>query len=302
MTDFSGGSWRSLITGDTVSAIPDSAIDYFEDGNLNNYEGDLDAFSITSNSLSGQYSLLMNSDPFVVSLSLSGLDKYPVKGDIVSTTPDNTVATIPDNTVAHYDASQLSLNDGDTVSVWPDEQGDNDLDTQTGSPTYVESGINGNPAIAFNGDGLEGTGFSVTQPNTTYVVFEYQSDFDGGRVLSGVSERQLTVWARDGGKWRTYAGMGDYVVGSTDIGIQQMTTVFDGGNSIIREDGVETAVGDLGYKDLGGLSVGYDSYGYDNFGNRNYADAYVSEIVIVNSGSVDLDFETQLLEKWGITA
>ena len=63
-------------------AIPDR-IDYFEDGNLNNYEGDLDAFSITSNSLSGQYSLLMDSDPFVKSSSLSGLDNYPVKGDIV---------------------------------------------------------------------------------------------------------------------------------------------------------------------------------------------------------------------------
>ena len=73
----------------------------------------------------------------------------------------DTVSTIPDNTVAHYDASQLSLDDGDTVSVWPDEQGDNDLDTQIGSPTYVESGINGNPAIAFDGDGLEGTGLSV---------------------------------------------------------------------------------------------------------------------------------------------
>ena len=84
MTDFSGGSWRSLITGDTVS--------------------------------------------------------------------------LPDNTVAHYDASQLSLNDGDTVSVWPDEQGDNDLDIQTGSPTYVESGINGNPAIAFDDDALEALG------------------------------------------------------------------------------------------------------------------------------------------------
>ena len=52
-------------------AIPDR-IDYFEDGNLNNYEGDLDAFSITSNSLSGEYSLLMDSDPFIEILSLSG--------------------------------------------------------------------------------------------------------------------------------------------------------------------------------------------------------------------------------------
>ena len=210
------------------------------------------------------------------------------------------LSAIPDKTVAHYDASQLSLNDGDTVSVWPDEQGDNDLDIQTGSPTYVESGINGNPAIAFDGygDGLEGTGFSVTQPNTTYVVFEYQSGFDDGRLLSGVSERQITAWADpDGNNWRNYGGPGLSIVGSNDIGIQQMTAVFDGANSSIREDGVETAVGDAGTNDLDGLSVGYDSYRDDY-----YADAYVSEIVLVNSGSVDLDFENQLLEKWGITA
>jgi hypothetical protein len=203
--------------------------------------------------------------------------------------------TIPDNTVAHYDASQLSLNDGDTVSVWPDELGDNDLDIQTGSPTYVESGINGNPAIAFNGDGLEVTGLSVTQPNTTYVVFEYQSG-SSGRVLSGVSERQVTAWfegSQNG--WYTFAG--NSLKASTGIGIQQMTAVFDGANSIIREDGVETAVGDAGTRDLGGLSVGYDPYT-----DVYYADAYVSEIVIVNSGSVDLDFENQLLDKWGITA
>ena len=204
--------------------------------------------------------------------------------------------TLPDNTVAHYDASQLSLDDGDTVSVWPDEQGDNDLDTQTGSPTYVESAINGNPAIAFDGDGLEGTGLSVTQPNTTYVVFEYQSGFDNGRVLSGVSERQMTAWASSSrNNWFTYAG--NILDGSTDLDIQQMTAVFDGANSSIRENGVETGVGDPGADDLGGLSVGYDS-----FKDRHYADAYVSEIVIVNSGSVDLDFENQLLEKWGITA
>ena len=224
-------------------------------------------------------------------MTIVGLDSLP------EVTLSEVDISPPDNTVAHYDASQLSLDDGDTVSVWTDEQGDNDLDTQTGSPTYVESGINGNPAIAFNGDGLEVTGLSVTQPNTTYVVFEYQSGFDGGRVLSGVSERQLTAWA-DGSsqnKWRTHAGRN--LNGTTDIGIQQMTAVFDGDNSIIRENGVETSVGDAGTNDLGGLSVGYDA-----FDDSNYADAYVSEIVVVNSGSVDLDFETQLLEKWGITA
>jgi len=204
--------------------------------------------------------------------------------------------TLPDNTVAHYDASQLSLNNGDTVSVWPDEEGDNDLDIQTGSPTYLESGINGYPAIAFDGDALEVTGLSVTQPNTTYVVFEYQSGFDAGRLLSGVSKHQLVLWAASSNEnWKTYAG--DSLNSTSDIGIQQMTAVFDGANSSIRENGVETAVGDAGNNDLGGLSVGYDSYR-----NDYYVDAYVSEIVVVNSGSVDLDFENQLLEKWGITA
>ena len=219
----------------------------------------------------------------------------------------SSLSAIPDNTVAHYDASQLSLNDGDTVSVWTDEQGDYDLYTQTGSqtgsPTYVESGINGNPAIAFDGDGdgLEVAGLSVTQPNTTYLVFEYHSGWDDGRVLSGVSERQITAWTDPSrNNWVTNAG--NSLSASTDIGIQQMTAVFDGTNSIIREDGVETAVGDAGTNDLGGLSVGYDAWLFDTYGSRRYADAYVSEIVVVNSGSVDLDFENQLLEKWGITA
>ena len=212
---------------------------------------------------------------------------------------------IPDNTVARYDASQLSLNDGDTVSVWPDEQGDNDLDTPTGSPTFVESGINGRPAIAFDGvgDGLESTGVSVTQPNTTYVVFEYQGGFNDGRVLSGVSKRQITPEAdQSSNRWSIHGGQG-LVFGTQDINIQQMTAVFDGANSIIREDGVEIAVGDGGTNELDGLSVGYDAYGYNiGEGSKFYSDAYVSEIVIVNSGSVDLDFETQLLQKWGVTA
>jgi hypothetical protein len=222
--------------------------------------------------------------------------RYKLKIGTEETLIVEVLPAIPDHTVAHYDASQLSLDDGDTVSVWPDEQGDNDLDTQIGSPTYVESGINGNPAIAFDGDGLEVAGLSVTQPNTTYVVFEFHSGWDDSRVLSGVSERQLTAWASpQGDKWGTHAG--DNLFGSDDLGIQQMTAVFDGANSSIRENGVETGVGDPEAEDLGGLSVGYDAWkdGY-------YADAYVSEIVIVNSGSVDLDFETHLLEKWGITA
>ena len=58
MTDFSGGSWRSLITGDTVSAIPDS--EDFEHNDLTaNYGGDTGAFSIQTGTVQeGNYALL----------------------------------------------------------------------------------------------------------------------------------------------------------------------------------------------------------------------------------------------------
>ena len=58
MTDFSGGSWRSLITGDEVSAISDS--EDFEHNDLTaNYGGDTGAFSIQTGTVQeGNYALL----------------------------------------------------------------------------------------------------------------------------------------------------------------------------------------------------------------------------------------------------
>ena len=62
MTDFSGGSWRSLITGDTVSTIPDS--EDFEHNDLTaNYGGDTGAFSIQTGTVQeGNYALFGDDD------------------------------------------------------------------------------------------------------------------------------------------------------------------------------------------------------------------------------------------------
>ena len=198
MTDFSGGSWRSLITGDTVYTIPDR-IDYFEDGNLNNYEiepgysrGDLDAFSITSNELSGQYSLLMNSDPFAVSLSLSGLDKYPVKGDIV-----------------RYIARSDEGNGDIGVMIGADAGGggvSGDINVQDGQLRLLERiGSNSKQTVSVSLSAnqtyegvLEWHDGSGSEPEDTIVFTAYEWDGSRGAEVGGLS-RQVSAASGNSG-------------------------------------------------------------------------------------------------------
>ena len=56
---------------------------------------------------------------------------------------------IPDSGLQHdYDATALTLNDGDSVDTLPDNQGSNDL---SGSGTFDADGINGQPAVFYDG-------------------------------------------------------------------------------------------------------------------------------------------------------
>lgn len=56
--------------------------------------------------------------------------------------------------VAHYDATELSLSDGDSVDTWPDMSGIGNTATQSDSakqPTYQATRIGGQPAVTFDG-------------------------------------------------------------------------------------------------------------------------------------------------------
>ena len=96
MVDFTGGTWRSLVDGAEISAIPDSEVDSFEqyepggDNNLSdNYFGDTGNFEIHTDSDpvspiydSTQSLHVEESDGTNVAIgSQTGLDNYPEVGD-----------------------------------------------------------------------------------------------------------------------------------------------------------------------------------------------------------------------------
>ena len=81
MVDFTGGTWRSLIDGSEVSAIPDTDIAQFESGTLHpSFEGDAGDFVVNSDPplLTGDFSVKETSgDGGKYIHSRSGLDNYP---------------------------------------------------------------------------------------------------------------------------------------------------------------------------------------------------------------------------------
>ena len=198
MTDFSGGSWRSLITGDTVSAIPDSAIDYFEDENLNNYDVLSDALSITSNSLSGEYSLLMNSDPLVEISSLSGLDDYPVKGDIVR------YIVRSDEGNGGIEAVIGADSGGGVSGVINVRDGDLKLVERIGgqSPQTVSVSLSANQTYEGVLEWHDGSG---SEPEDTFVFTVYEWDGSRGAEVGGLS---MQVSAASGNSGVGFIGYG----------------------------------------------------------------------------------------------
>ena len=168
------------------NAIADR-IDYFEDGNLNNYEiepgysrGDLDTFSITSNSLSGEYSLLMNTGAFVVNLSLSGLDKYPVKGDIVryiarSDEGNGTIGAVIGADSGGGVSGHINVRDGELR-----------LAERFGDTSTVSVSLSANQTYEGVLEWHDGSG---SEPEDTFVFTAYEWDGSRGAEVGGLSNQ-----------------------------------------------------------------------------------------------------------------
>jgi hypothetical protein len=92
---------------------------------------------------------------------------------------------LPPSTVAHFDATLLSLNDGDPVTTWPDQISGNDA-TDVNPPTFRSSGINGNSAIEFDGtnDEMEANIGTFNQPLTFGIVYKLNSTSGANNILT----------------------------------------------------------------------------------------------------------------------
>jgi len=211
-------------------------------------------------------------------------------------------SAIPDSEDLHarYDATTLSLSDGDSVSTWGDETGNGHDLTAGTAATYKTDVINSNPVVRFDGadDFLDVAFSSLSQPNHIFIVFQLLSssgsDFDRMHDSENANGH---IWESDSsGNWRMWSG--DGVVGSeADTNPHIASQLYNETNSTLRIDGSQDGSGDVGSNPLDGFRVGADADG------ENHANVDVGEILIYpqDKSAVDSEVENYLSDKWGIT-
>jgi hypothetical protein len=214
--------------------------------------------------------------------------------------------TIPDSVVGQFDATQLSLNDGSSVSTWPDISGENNDVTAGTAPTYRTSALNGNPAVEFDGvdDFLDGSTATYSSPRTVIAALEelstggsYACIFDG----ESTSTHRSLINRTDNPSGEGYALACNNILTSSTTGYGEQTIstfIVDGTDSVIRKNGTDIASGDVGTPSISGFTVGARGDGL------NLINAYVGELRVYDAdlratGELSSE-ESALSDKWGI--
>jgi len=211
------------------------------------------------------------------------------------------LSPIPDSEDLHarYDATELALTDGDSVSTWADETG-NGYDLTAGTaPSYQASEINSNPAVAFdkaNSEFLDVDFSALSQPNTIFAVIRTDS--------VGENER---IWdSSTGVNDHSFYGSGsptDYAInagvnlrdGAINTNNHIFTALYNGSSSVLRIDGSDAVSGDAG-------TTALDGYRLASLANGRYGSITVGEILIypADKSSIQGDVESYLSDKWGV--
>lgn len=205
---------------------------------------------------------------------------------------------------AHYDATEISASDGDTISTWPDEIDGHDLTTGT-APTYRTNIIDGNPIVRFDRSNLDFLNVdfaTVSQPVHYFVVYRVNKLGDGyGAYLDSsddtTSSRQkigvnidVSAWGLDAGNLITG--------GSTDTSDFHISTSLFASTSKHRVDGSEVISGDAGSDGQEGLTVGSGRAHTLSSG----IGVDIGEILMypMDKSDIQSDVEQYLSDKWGI--
>jgi len=214
-------------------------------------------------------------------------------------------SAIPDSGDLHarYDATELSLNDGNSVATWSDATGNGYDLTASGGPTYVSSGINGNPVVRFDGvdDSFRTTFATLPQPNHIFVVAKFRStDSAENTIIDGDTARHTLGQGGQGDGWFLFAGGGiDDLVYTDPANTNNhiFNALFNTSNSEIRIDGTSSATGAIQGNGLEGMRVGERQDG------GYFSDMDVGEILVYpqDKSSIQAGVESYLRDKWGIT-
>lgn len=214
---------------------------------------------------------------------------------------------IPDSGDLHarYDATELSLNDGDPVSTWGDATGNGYALTEGAAPQYVASGLNGNPVVRFDGvdDFLTTTFSALSQPNSIFIVAQSQaagettSNKNVHASTNGSNTHALYVDNTSPVTWNMFAGSNLNSGVTEDENPHVFGELFNTTSSALRIDGTEAVSGDVGSQSLDGLTIG------TNASQSNFGDFDIGEILVYpqDKSGIASDVESYLSGKWGIT-
>jgi hypothetical protein len=170
--------------------------------------------------------------------------------------------------IIHLDASAIAgLSDGDPVTTWADSgpNGYNPTQATSGNrPLYRTAGINGRPALEFDGtnDNLAvAFGTTYSQPNTIFSVVQFVTvpANDAYPWLDGVANSNRH-WMGSGtsNQFSIWAGSS-----FLDSGIAESTNpilvrgIYNGGSSSVTIGGGDPATGtNVGSQGMSGITVG----------------------------------------------
>lgn len=212
-------------------------------------------------------------------------------------------SALPDSVTHHYDATELNLSDGDEVDNWIDLIGSVHMDNvDTGSPTFVESGISGLPSVEFKQDILTHSG-SVDLESPFSVAFV--AELTGTR---GDDDLNLfTDGSRDDIDWRINDGIDNEQEGSFSGDVQD-TPVGDAVQKYVlvaSDDGTgKWIINGESFETGGGASQNSLYIGGESGRSDRSWQGYIAEVIIYDE---KLDSNTRqsehdrLADKWDIT-
>jgi len=237
----------------------------------------------------------------ITGATIDGTDvqEITVDGDVVF----SAAPPLPTNGLEHrYDATQLSLNNGASVSTWPDTVVGEDA-TAGNAPTYRTSGINGFASVEFDKTFSEflNVNFSTTisQPLEYFVVLELNDNNFAQDYLDGFSQNVRTRFNFFGTNFELRAGTSLLFSGVPPTTPTIATSIFDGSNSELRLNGNGQGVGNPGTNGLDGIHIGR------RLGSTNTSiDGQIGEILIYDASVSGFDraaVESFLSNKWNIS-
>lgn len=193
------------------------------------------------------------------------------------------ILSMPDLTLWTKIDTGLILN-GTKVVEWQDVSGNGNHISQANAirqPVFIDSVHNNYGSVLFDGtnDFLKANSFPLNQPTTIFLVFRNEDNSNNSYYFDGNLVNSMR-FSKSGGQYTLYAGSFFNTPLSFSPDYNIITSCFNGGQSFVREDLVQTTNGNPGVSSGDGFTIG--GLGIITTNPVNYAKFYCSEILIFN--------------------